>query len=90
LSKIIRLLEAKGYRVVAVHLTFENSAATKRIITLQDGPVILVGYSWGGALLLLDLSMLGRSSLCPHPMSTICCTEVCADLREDIWPNDYG
>jgi len=26
-------------------------AATKRVIALQDGPVILVGHSWGGAVI---------------------------------------
>jgi pimeloyl-ACP methyl ester carboxylesterase len=54
-SKIIPLLEAKGYHVVAVQnpLTSlaEDVAATRRIIALQDGPVILVGHSWGGAVI---------------------------------------
>ena len=54
-SKIIPLLEAKGYNVVAVQnpLTSlaDDVAATRRIIALQDGPVILVGHSWGGAVI---------------------------------------
>jgi pimeloyl-ACP methyl ester carboxylesterase len=54
-SKIIPRLEAKGYHVVAVQnpLTSlaDDVAATKRIIDLQDGPVILVGHSWGGAVI---------------------------------------
>ena len=44
-SKVIALLEAKGFHVVAVQnpLTSlaDDVAATKRIIALQDGPVIL-------------------------------------------------
>lgn len=54
-SKIIPLLEAAGYNVVAVQnpLTSlaDDVAATKRIIALQDGPVLLVGHSWGGAVI---------------------------------------
>jgi pimeloyl-ACP methyl ester carboxylesterase len=54
-SKVIPLLEADGYHVVAVQnpLTSlaDDVAATKRMIALQDGPVILVGHSWGGAVI---------------------------------------
>ena len=54
-SKVIPLLEQKGYHVVAVQnpLTSlaDDVAATKRMIALQDGPVILVGHSWGGAVI---------------------------------------
>jgi len=54
-SKVIPLLEAKGYHAVAVQnpLTSlaDDVAATRRIIALQDGPVILVGHSWGGAVI---------------------------------------
>jgi pimeloyl-ACP methyl ester carboxylesterase len=54
-AKVIPLLEAKGYRVTAVQnpLTSlaDDVAATKRIIALQEGPVILVGHSWGGAVI---------------------------------------
>jgi pimeloyl-ACP methyl ester carboxylesterase len=54
-AKVIPLLEAKGYHVTAVQnpLTSlaDDVAATKRIIALQDGPVILVGHSWGGAVI---------------------------------------
>jgi len=54
-AKIIPILEADGYHVVGVQnpLTSlgDDVAATKRIIALQDGPVILVGHSWGGAVI---------------------------------------
>jgi pimeloyl-ACP methyl ester carboxylesterase len=54
-SKVIPILEADGYHVVAVQnpLTSlaDDVAATQRIIALQDGPVILVGHSWGGAVI---------------------------------------
>jgi len=54
-SKVIPLLEAKGLHVVAVQnpLTSlaDDVAATKRAIALQDGPVLLVGHSYGGAII---------------------------------------
>jgi len=54
-SKIIPLLEKKGYHVTAVHLPFttlaEDVAAVKRTLALQDGPVLLVGHSYGGAVI---------------------------------------
>ncbi len=54
-SRVIALLEAKGFHVVAVQnpLTSfaDDVAATKRIIALQDGPVILVGHSYAGVVI---------------------------------------
>jgi pimeloyl-ACP methyl ester carboxylesterase len=54
-AKVIPILEAEGYHVVAVQnpLTSlgDDVAATKRAIALQDGPVILVAHSWGGAVI---------------------------------------
>jgi pimeloyl-ACP methyl ester carboxylesterase len=54
-SKVITLLQAKGFHVVAVQnpLTSldDDVAATKRIIALQDGPVILVGHSYAGVVI---------------------------------------
>jgi pimeloyl-ACP methyl ester carboxylesterase len=54
-SKIIPILEARGYHVTAVQnpLTSlsDDVAATKRILALQDGPAILVGHSWGGVVI---------------------------------------
>ncbi len=51
-SKVIPLLQARGLHVVAVQnpLTSlaDDVAATKRAIALQDGPVLLVGHSYGG------------------------------------------
>src|SRR5262252_6263737 len=54
-SNVIPLLQAKGLRVVAVQnpLTSlaDDVAATKRAIEMQDGPVLLVGHSYGGAVI---------------------------------------
>jgi pimeloyl-ACP methyl ester carboxylesterase len=54
-AKIIPLLEAKGLHVTAVQnpLTSlaDDVAATKRALAQQDGPVLLVGHSWGGMVI---------------------------------------
>jgi pimeloyl-ACP methyl ester carboxylesterase len=54
-SKVIPLLEAKGFHVTCVQnpLTSfaDDVAATNRTIDAQDGPVLLVGHSYGGAVI---------------------------------------
>jgi pimeloyl-ACP methyl ester carboxylesterase len=54
-SKVIPLLQAKGLHVVAVQNPLsslaDDVATTKRAIALQDGPVILVGHSYGGVVI---------------------------------------
>ena len=54
-AKVIAILQAKGYNVTAVQnpLTSfaDDVAATNRALALQTGPVILVGHSWGGAVI---------------------------------------
>jgi len=54
-SKVIPLLQAKGFHIVAVQIPLtslaDDVATTKRAIALQNGPVILVGHSYGGAVI---------------------------------------
>jgi pimeloyl-ACP methyl ester carboxylesterase len=54
-SKLIPLLEAKGLHVVAVQIPLtsfaDDVAATQRALALEDGPVLLVGHSYGGAVI---------------------------------------
>ena len=54
-SKLIPLLEAKGLHVVSVQIPLtsfaDDVAATQRAIALEDGPVLLVGHSYGGAVI---------------------------------------
>lgn len=53
--KVIPALHGKGYRVSAVQnpLTSldDDVERTRRLIDAQDGPVILVGHSYGGAVI---------------------------------------
>ena len=54
-SKLIPLLQAKGLDAVAVQNPLssiaDDVASTKRLIDAQDGPVLLVGHSYGGAVI---------------------------------------
>lgn len=54
-SKVIPLLQAEGYKVVAVQnpLTSlaDDVAATNRAINQQTEPVLLVGHSWAGVVI---------------------------------------
>ncbi len=54
-SKVILLLEARGFHVVAVQdpLTSlaEDVAVTQRVLDALDGPTILVGHSYGGSVI---------------------------------------
>lgn len=54
-AKVIPLLQAKGFNVMAVQnpLTSlaDDVAATKRALALMDGPVLLVAHSYGGMVI---------------------------------------
>ena len=54
-AKVIPILESRGFHVTAVQnpLTSlaDDASATRRILAQQDGPAILVGHSWGGAVI---------------------------------------
>jgi pimeloyl-ACP methyl ester carboxylesterase len=54
-AKVIPLLEAQGLRVTAVQNPLsslaDDVAATRGVLSRQDGPVILVGHSWGGMVI---------------------------------------
>jgi pimeloyl-ACP methyl ester carboxylesterase len=54
-SKVIPLLQARGLHVTAVGnplTSFEDDVnATKRALSTQDGPAVLVGHSYGGVVI---------------------------------------
>src|ERR1700723_4048621 len=54
-SKVLPILNAKGLHAVAVQNPLssiaDDVASTNRLINAQDGPVLLVGHSYGGAVI---------------------------------------
>jgi pimeloyl-ACP methyl ester carboxylesterase len=54
-SKVLPLLQANGLHAVAVQNPLssiaDDVASTNRLINMQDGPVLLVGHSYGGAVI---------------------------------------
>jgi pimeloyl-ACP methyl ester carboxylesterase len=54
-NKVIPILQGDGYMVTAVQIPLsslsDDVAATKRVLDGQTGPVVLVGHSWGGAVI---------------------------------------
>ena len=54
-SRVIPILQNDGYNVIAVQNPLTSLAAdvetTKRVVDAQTGPVVLVGHSYGGAVI---------------------------------------
>ena len=54
-ENVFKILKARGYTVTMVQnpLTSleDDAGATERVLDRQDGPVVLVGHSWGGSVI---------------------------------------
>lgn len=54
-SKVIPLLQAKGLSVTAAQIPLtsleDDIAVTRRLLSMQTGPTVLVGHSYGGAVI---------------------------------------
>ena len=54
-SKVIPLLQEKGYNVTAVQIPLtslaDDVAVTSRVLSMQKGPTLLVGHSYGGVVI---------------------------------------
>lgn len=54
-ARVVTLLDAKGFNVVAVQNSMDSLADdianTRRFVEAQKGPVVLVGHSYGGAVI---------------------------------------
>src|SRR6266550_4671669 len=55
-QRVIPILQRDGYNVIAVQNPLTSLAAdvetTKRVVDAQTGPVVLVGHSYGGAVII--------------------------------------
>jgi pimeloyl-ACP methyl ester carboxylesterase len=53
-GKVIPLLQAKGFNVTAAQIPLtsleDDIAVTRRLLSMQTGPTVLVGHSYGGAV----------------------------------------
>ena len=54
-SKVIQRLQSAGYNVTSVQMVFsslsDDAARTRRVLSLQNGPTLLVAHSFGGAII---------------------------------------
>ena len=54
-ENVYQILKSRGYNVSMVQNPLssleDDVAATERVLERQDGPAILVGHSWGGAVI---------------------------------------
>src|SRR5262245_3982569 len=54
-QQVIATLQRDQYNVVAVQMPLTSLAAdvevTRRLVAAQNGPVVLAGHSWGGAVI---------------------------------------
>ncbi len=54
-SKVIPILQAQGFNVIAGQIPLtsleDDIAVTRRLLSMQTGPTVLVGHSYGGAVI---------------------------------------
>jgi len=62
-AKVIPLLQAKGLKVIAAQIPLtslaDDIAVTRRLLSMQSGPTVLVGHSYGGAVITGAASGIG-------------------------------
>jgi pimeloyl-ACP methyl ester carboxylesterase len=103
-SKVILLLQAKGLNVTAAQIPLtslsDDIAVTRRLLSMQTEPTVLVGHSYGGAVI------TGAATQTPQVKALVYITafgldegESLASLSkqgppspgsESIWPDDKG
>ena len=81
---LIPLLEKDGYNVVAVQIPLssvpDDIATTKRLLSWQKGPVVLVGHSYGGVVI------TGAATGNPNIKALVYLAAFAPDANEPIGP----
>ena len=103
-SKVIPMLQTKGLNVTAAQIPLtslaDDIAVTRRLLSMQEGPTVLVGHSYGGAVI------SGAVTETPHVKALVYITAFGLDQGESldslgkggppspgstaIWPDSHG
>ncbi len=81
-SKVILLLKNKGHNVTAAQIPLtslaDDIAATQRLLSVQKDPTVLVGHSYGGAVI------TGAANDMPHVKALVYITAFGLDAGESL------
>jgi pimeloyl-ACP methyl ester carboxylesterase len=81
-AKVILLLQAKGISVTAAQIPLtslsDDIAVTKRLLSMQKEPTVLVGHSYGGAVI------TGAAASAPHVKALVYITAFGLDEGESL------
>lgn len=81
-NKVIPLLQEEGYNVVAAQLHLQSIAddaeTTRRAAGALEGPVLLVGHSYGGAVI------TEAAHLCPNVIGLVYVAAFALDVGESL------
>ena len=81
-SKVILLLRAQGYNVTAAQIPLtsltDDISVTRRLLSAQKEPTILVGHSYGGAVI------TGAANDAPHVKALVYITAFGLDAGESL------
>jgi pimeloyl-ACP methyl ester carboxylesterase len=81
-SKVLLLLKAKGYNVTAAQIPLtslaDDIAVTQRLLSAQEEPTVLVGHSYGGAVI------TGAANDTPQVKALVYITAFALDAGESL------
>lgn len=81
-AKVIPLLQSRGLNVIAAQIPLtsleDDIAVTRRLLSMQAGPTVLVGHSYGGAVI------TGAATGTPHVKALVYITGFGLDEGESL------